>query len=150
MLKLSTLSISFMSMNSNYSGCFWNVFLYRYSDTYMPGVIFSSGLPGVRRFKIRRCHNSSIFLKLLSINIKLLLLKVKYVAKDALWDDLCLIVSSGKCVRICLDIVQKSKSVTWYSCSFAHLCIKIPECVLPVCINVCLCVHLHISVCRIC
>lgn len=104
----------------------------------MPGVIFRSGLPGVRRFKIRRCQNSSIILKLLSINVKRLLLKAKYVG------------SMVERERICHGIVQKCKSVTWYTCSFTHPYIRIPECVPPVCTAVCLCVHLHISVCRIC
>lgn len=116
----------------------------------MPGFIFSSGPPGVRRFKIRRCQNSSTILKLLSINGKGLLLKAQCVGKDAPWHDLCVISCLGKCVRLCLDVVQKCKSSVWYTCAFAHLNIKIPECAPPVCTDVCLCVHLHISVCRIC
>lgn len=105
----------------------------------MPGVIFSSGLPGVTRFKIRRCQKSSTILKLLSINSEELLLKAQWAGKDVLWHDLCVISWLGKCVRICLDIVQKCKSSTCYKCAFTHLNIKIPTCHLcaPVCVFAC-------------
>ena len=72
--RLPPFWISFMSMNSHYSGCLWNVFFVGI-QIYTGGVIFSPGPPGVRRFKIRRCQNSSTILKLLSINGKGPLLK---------------------------------------------------------------------------
>lgn len=43
----------------------------------MPGVIFSSGPPEVRRFKIRRRQRTSTILKLLSVKSKEVILKLQ-------------------------------------------------------------------------
>lgn len=111
----------------------------------MPGVIFSSGLPAVTRFKIKRCQKSSTILKLLSINSEGLLLKVQRAGKDVLWHDLCVISCLGKCVWICLDIVQKCKSSTCYKSAFTHLNIKIPTC--QFCAPVC--AFAYVSICTL-